>query len=205
MPPLDNATVIEIRYDVTSSELAEGRATLLTEGAGPPRKMQAKRKLQGLLGWIVFIGLAVVFFVVFQNKERRPAPTRRTELPPVRMEHAGLVRAAQIGFAIGAILVAASITWLVVAVRASQRRARISTLGYRFTEDGVAELLGFKEVTRLWTGYHSFAETDTVFVIRKTPQEGTIIPKRLFGDEATVTQIRDLLARKLAPSVQSVQ
>jgi hypothetical protein len=94
--------------------------------------------------------------------------------------------------------------WWAVTVARRERREKDAGVGrhataYTFGEDGLTETAGVKSTHWYWPGFHSFAETERLLVIRDRPEEGRVIPKRLFASEAEIGQVRELLARKLAP------
>ena len=204
-PPV---TPISVEYNLTPPERKEGRAVLIRPGAATRKR----RTVPGLIGWVFFIGLAVLFFMLLRSREgrvagprvERPVETARpaARAPDDAREHRLRLIAVTVCISSAAVFVAVIWTSIIV-VRREQRRkdsgAGRQRMTYTFTEDAMIETAGAKTTHLYWPAFHSFAETEQLFVIRNSPDEGPVIPKRLFTSEAEVGQVRELLVRKLTP------
>jgi hypothetical protein len=190
--------VIEIKYEATPKDLREAQQVLLPPGAKSPPKKQAMGS--GILGWILFIGLAVMLFMMLQNRPRGEgssvAPSTQV---PAAVDEVQIAK-RWIGHSIfmtGAVLFAAGIGWFLIFQGRWQRWALGRVDRYVFAEEGLKELSRFKTVEWTWEAFGSFAETEKLFVLRETPERGRVIPKRLFANDAVLTEFRALLVRKI--------
>jgi hypothetical protein len=199
-------TPISVEYNVTPRERTEGRSALIPTAAA----IRKRQGWKGLIGWVLFLLLAVLFFLMMMQNEGRlgggRAPPRpvETEKPAQEDPRVHRLRLIAVAVCVASAPVFVAVMWVsFVFVRREQRR-RDAGLGryrtrYAFTEDALVETAGSKTTFLYWPAFRSFAETQALFVIRNTPDQGPVIPKRLFASEAEVGAVRELLVRKLTP------
>ena len=196
---------ISIQYDITPKERTEGRSILVR-----PNEAHRKRFWRGLFGWVLFLLLAVLFFLMMNRNRDGPTTGPRVQRPvetpapaPIGSREHRLRLIAVAVWTGSAVVFAGVLSCSVVLVRRETRK-RDSGAGprrttYTFTEDALVEASGAKTTQIYWPAFHSFAETQSLFVIRNDPEQGPVIPKRLFASEAEVGEVRELLVRKLTP------
>jgi hypothetical protein len=193
---------ISIEYRITPQERKEGQGVLVRPGAG-----KRKRQTWGALaGWVFFVLLAVLFFLMLRNRTA-PVTAPRVEPPATTSPDDGRrqsLRTIAVSTCVGSAAVFVGVTWGAFFFARREQRKKDAGVGryrvvYTFGEDGLTETAGVKSTHQYWAGFHSFAETERLLVIRERPEEGPVIPKRLFGSEAEVGQVRELLVRKLTP------
>jgi YcxB-like protein len=186
-------TSISFVYDCNSSEQMEASRILALEPgqrasgrSGPgPREPSAKR---GFVGWILFIGLAVMlFFLVNRNaKSTVSVPDVPTPWP---------VTVAEAVLALGVLLFL--IGWQKArgyVVRDKRKWDGQKT--YTITLQGLAQHHPGREEFYNWGYFIDFDESKWIFVLRTQRSRGMVIPKRLFADEAQRAQFRELLVQK---------
>jgi hypothetical protein len=124
----------------------------------------------------------------------------RAILVPAGEMLAGTARRIEIG---GAKAVFGFIATAIGACRSRRAPARIES--YEFTDDGVTLHTAGQWQHWTWESLHSFAETDTLFVLRAAPQEGFVLPKRLFVRHEELDGFRRLTTARLSKPVNASQ
>jgi hypothetical protein len=202
------ATPISVEYNLTPRERTEGRSALIRPEAANRRPLSWK----ALIGWMLFILLAVLVYFMLRNYEARlggPHVERPVETAPAPATtpadaRAQRLRLIALAACTGSAAVFVAVDWASYLLARREQRARDSGGGrhrttYTFADDALIETSGAKTTRLYWPAFHSFAETDRLFVVRNSPDQGPVIPKRLFASEAQVSQVRELLVRKLTP------
>ena len=178
------------QYQVTDADRAEARTVLIPKGAAAPQPVADRRAKagRGLLGWVLFTGLAVMLYVLLSKDD--PHLVRRL-VPSARTGAAVAVYAAGLGTVAFAV-------WLTRRMRLGAA-ARLGPSRITFTDDGITETRGAVRRLSYWNRFYSFAETQSLFVLREWPDGGQVYPKRQFADASAVDAARHLLAEKLSP------
>jgi hypothetical protein len=193
----EESNAITFVYECTTAERREGLRILA--GSSSPTALGRSRsgtinsrKSRGLVGWILFLGLAILlFFLVSNNK---PAIASPAPPPPPTPNRLSL---GDIGFILGMVLCVVGYLRL----RAMDWRKANRWNGqkrYWFSPQGVAEQRPGREEFRAWGAFIGFEESKKVFVLRTQPTRGMIFPKRLFAGEEERDQFRDLLRQNIA-------
>jgi hypothetical protein len=178
------------RHEVTAADRAEAQTVLVPRGASTPGR-PARNFRRGLLGWVLFIALAVMLMMLLGGEKPRGV---RGVIP-----RAGIL-AGCAAYVVGLIAIFASVRML--RRLKEQEEALLPSAAYRFAEVGLVMTRGARSRTTYWKMFHSFAETENLFVVRERPDLGAIFPKRQFPDAAAVDATRHLLAEKLAIPAQ---
>jgi hypothetical protein len=183
------------RYQVSDGDRSEAKTVLIPKGAAaPPDLAQRRAKARrGLVNWVLFTGLFVALYQLLSKDNpqvwRRLVPSART-LAGCAVYAAGLLSAVASGMLFRRFTLAE-------AARKAPQKVAFTAAGLEVTRGAVRRLT-------YWSAFHSFAESENLFVLRERPDSGTIIPKRQFADAAAVEATRVLLANKLAAPAQPV-
>jgi hypothetical protein len=143
----------------------------------------------------LFIVLATMLFMLLNTqKPPRQSKTAASPPPPPSMSSEELIGYA--GLAVAGVMM---IGGLVLTIQLSRRLARVRARrsSFRFDDDGLTQVKPGIEQTWPWSHFHSFAETDNLFVIRYSRAEGWTIPKRLFATATELLAFREMLVARL--------
>jgi hypothetical protein len=184
--------VIEIPYRVSFKEIQESKNVLIALGATTP--MRPASIGRGIFGWVLFIGLAIMLFFLKKDHPAKPLITAKDIAPnshsfwPIVLFLCGIA-GVFIGFAM---------------LRRVQRYTELRTFNaitlWILKPDGMEQISGPKRTIWHWQRFSSFAETDSLFVLRETPQAGQVLPKRLIPDPQTLERVRAMLVEHILKS-----
>jgi hypothetical protein len=184
-----------IQFQWTYEEFREGlRAIRL----GGKRDVKAGR---GIFGWVLFIGLAVMLFVVLQSNKRppgagaSPGPTGSGDGPWYLQFWV---------FVPGGVFVAFLIAFAVAVVRGGRRAFDREPIYHRMHTvhigaDGISLTNAVEQTSIRWEGYVKFGESANVFLLFTSKNSAQIIPKRAFATPADVEEFRAYATARIAP------
>lgn len=185
MPTMPTTTTMTIQYDLSPEEDAESKRAFIPAGSlVPPAPAAPRRPGRAVVVWAPFFVVAASAFWLLSSKTGGSTGARWSVS---RDAWIGII-----GLAAAVALVVSSIAFSGRgAARANRERAR----RWRYTFD-VADGVRRDEPGAWqrwpWPRFHSFAETDNLYVLRLSPHEGLVIPKRLFPDPATAGAFREM-------------
>jgi hypothetical protein len=177
---------ITIDYQVTPREHHDATAVLSMRRwtAGRPLRLRAWR---GLVGWALFIGCAVMLYVL----KRREG----TDLFAAARDAS--VRRPLIAVAIAGAALAVLGLWLLMR-RLVHRDLASFRSRITFDDTGITEEIpGGERGHRDWSAFSAWVETDHLLVVRLLglpgqQASGMYFPKRLFNSTATLDGVRQL-------------
>jgi hypothetical protein len=187
----DNPTVIEIPYNVRVEEMREAKQLVAAPRAA--RKPARTPTFRGMFGWVLFGALAMLFYLVLRKHPAQNGAPAKADRPSNHIDPAALIfwvgiASVFVGFAI---------------IRFAQRRVEQRKLdriqNWVLDDDGLEQISGPKRMRWPWGRFNSFAETDSLFILRESIEVCRVLPKRLLLNEDTAASVRALLIRKLAP------
>jgi hypothetical protein len=194
-------TNLTIDYDATPAEIEAGTDVLVPAGGLPVHATSQPKPKSGspLFAWLLFIGLTVMFFLLMSGNADRGSRGSGSA-------GGGRSRTQEPRSVAGVCLIAAGATvvlgfaLMAVGVRIPPRTPKQS---FAFTDDGVTQYTDGHWQYWPWPALHSFAETETLFVLRHLPQEGFVFPKRLFATPEDADAFRALATARLSKPVQT--
>ena len=143
---------------------------------------------RGIVGWVVFLVLALLFIYLLQA--RRPAT-----VPPGAPPAAGSMSTWLVPFVPWVVVL---LFVCVVVFRSRHAAARNNPIlqqlvGFHLDEGGVTTTTGAVRTHFGWDGLDRLIETDHQFLIRETNSRSWLsLPKRAIADPAEVLAVRDL-------------
>jgi hypothetical protein len=162
---------------------------------------------KGLLGWVLFIALAVMLFLLL-NKPKSPAPAAAAPPPPGAGQGTNLW---QIVMPLVPWLLIFGFIWFFVFRQLRGRyyggyqrtweqtpwvhrpqSVTIDESGLTFTEPTAERRLS-------WDHFLRFTETKNLFLLFNAEYSADLIPKRIFATAAQTDEFRALLARHVSP------
>jgi hypothetical protein len=187
---------ITFAYDCTAAEKQEASRILAQqpgqEALGKRRSASGGSAGRGnFLGWILFIGLAVMlFFLVSRNRGSQvPAPAPHPPTPtPVAVGEVLLV-AGILLFLVG--------WWRLRAARLMDERKWDGQMTFTITARGLTQRRPGREEFHGWGRFSQWDESKNIFLLRTQRSLGIVIPKRLFVDDEQCAQFRDLLQQNI--------
>jgi len=187
-----NFTVIEIPNRLTVEQIQEGKKVLIAPTTHPKAASTRQPSFgRGIFGWVLFIGLAIFLFQVLQKRPGgAPLATKQTAplshlLWPIILFFCGIA-GVMIGF-----------TMIRRRRLDSDLQAANEITMWVLTPDGLEQVGNHKRNFWRWEHFTSFAETDSLFVLRITPQSAKFLPKLLIPDSHTFEIARGLLVEKI--------
>ena len=195
----DNPAVIEIPYRVRREDIEEAKKVLITPTATarPPKAPTGR----GVFGWVLFIGLAIALFLILQKRPAKDSAVSAAVNTPADHAMAQAIMAFFSGIA--ALIVGLFMSRWLQRRDEQHKLDRIET--WVLGAEGVEQIAGPKRLFWYWRRFNSFAETDTLFVLRESPQIGRVLPKRLLANEAMAASVRALLVEKLVKPVAALE
>lgn len=186
---------IRLTYRLTSRDLKEAQSVLI-----PPSNSTKPKKPgpppasfgQGLLGWVLFIGLVVLLFYLLN--QRQPGIERESifeQIPPERRVPVALM--------LGGI---GMFTFGLIAFTCAQRGLR-SQADFRIHDAGIDAFSPGVEEQYDWPAFHTVAETDKILIVRFGPSYGLVFPKRHFAPHQLLA-FRELLNRHVTVAVPTL-
>jgi hypothetical protein len=173
---------ISVLYDCTRAE--RGQASELL--AGRPTQKLPRRPTPNVLGWLLFIGLAVMLFMVLAKK---PASARakayaEPKAPPVVVA----------SYLLTAGLACCLAGYLLVTSAGRRRDQRwYGQLTYSFDAVGLTQKRPGRVTVLHWERFIGLAEGPDVFVLKTEARKGVTVPKRLFAGAGELQRVRALL------------
>jgi hypothetical protein len=183
-----------IEYQVTFEEFREACRSLAKTKRKPANRNH-------WVGWVIFIGLAVVLFILMQGKAARNATAAPPGVDPLDPFPA-LKRLAP-WIVVGLAIVVLTFYWSKGQLRriydshaSLHRRTKLeaSDAGLVFTDPVSRNELA-------WNAFVRFVETPTTIMVFEGDLESRIIPKRAFADEGQVAAFRELLKQNISGPV----
>jgi hypothetical protein len=170
--------------------------SLDASGQHQPTRQRAKN---GVFGWVLFIGLAVMLFFLMQQKRPSAVPAAGTTEPPGE-----LLQIPGIPFFLGAIIVsAAGVAGLIGITRRQQRQFRhqIQTFlilrTWEAFEDQLVEQDELYATSMQWTYFKKFLETPRVLMLYPDDYRFHLIPRSAFASDEQYERFIGLLMRKV--------
>lgn len=184
--------MIEIPNRLTHKLIQEGKKVLVAPRTNPKAASTRPPSFgRGIFGWVLFISLAVMLFHVLEKRPGgAPLATKQTAPPSHLLRPIILFLCGIAGVMVGFTMI---------------RRRRLDldlqavndiTL-WVLTEEGLEQVGSHKRTFWRWQHFTSFAETDSLFVLRITPQSAKLLPKLLIPDSHTLEIVRGLLVEKI--------
>jgi hypothetical protein len=187
---------VTAEYQVTLDEFTE----VVRRLQGDIKKQQFGGRR--FIGWIVFIGLAIVLFVFLRSRQQSRFPyTPPPAAAPASDKVFELFLTLLPWILIGAFL------WFFLFLRLRRRyqKAFDKTPGFHrvrtihITDDGLTMTEPTLEWRATWAHYVRFAETKNLFLLYVGDVAAEFIPKRIFPDESAVTEFRSILEQNISP------
>jgi hypothetical protein len=170
-------------------------ARILMRASKPTLKPYDRSKARkGFFGWLVFIVLVIVFFVLIGHG-REPAGAT----PPLARHSSQLEMISALAMLGGFVLVLIAIALIFYGIRLPTAADARHAIHYTFDTTGVRSQQPGKLIERRWSAFRSFAETEKLFVLR-TSTEYLTIPKRALAGPAEEAALRALFVDHVTPS-----
>lgn len=188
---------LAISYDCSAREFKAGQSLLyspqrqevIANSKQPAKKAPFGR---GLVGWMLFVGLAIMFFLLMR---RRDGASVSNPVQPVQPLSDAL---GMWGFYVALTgLAMIAVGWLMV--RSGLHRTNLAAkkgITYTLTDSGITESSPDVTTQFVWERFHSFAVTETVLVLRISSGQGFILPIRLFTAEQ-LAKVQELLQERI--------
>jgi hypothetical protein len=191
--------MIRLEFTPTASERAQARRLLRAiKTAQPQDADHASKRIKPntkWIGWIIFIAMAVVVFLLMPKRERGAAPPPQpvsisAARRPLAWWSIGLI-------VVGIVLLALGILVLVRAVRAGLSTEHKHPATYEIDDQRISVHTPGKRVDAEWKSFENFAETDAIFLLReRTPGVFMLLSKRAMNADQ-LAAVRPLLVQKL--------
>lgn len=204
---------VSVKYECTSAEFTQGQSMLVTaerqaanlkaksgRNGEPPKVASANQFTFGrnLFGWMLFVGLAILFFMLMRTQHSTGAPR-----PPQKMVWEGIERSLGLYvLLLGVVAFLAGVVLMRIA-RHKNMATRTDDFTYEITEIGIVVRTSRQKSTWAWERFHSFAHNDSILVLRTSPSLGIILPLRLFTPEQ-VQELINFLNQRLAIKVPTL-
>ena len=176
---------MQYRFTYEAADLKEAQRVATRDGksAGPGR---------GVVGWVVFVGLAVV--LTYLLKHPPPAATSRTAAP-------AQAPLAELFVPLLPWLLVFAFLFVVFRVRLSVvRRSPLlqHLIEVDLSDDGVDLANGAVRTHWDWNGLDKLVETDRLFLMRQVGTRSWVaLPKRAVTDPGELATVRNLLAAQV--------
>jgi hypothetical protein len=186
-----NEAVTEVSLEFTPSKenFAEAKRaasrylSYKARPAGRQRPSSGNRRLNGIFGWVVFIGLAVMLVLLVKNSRpaHRQAPSAASV--PTPQSHSARYLAFVLG-ASGIVLIAWGLKLLKDSMKPSFARVRV-----RLSSNTVVISCNGVEVLLLWRCFESMSDTPNLVVLHQRKGVYRFLPKAAFRSPE---QLKDL-------------
>ena len=166
----------------------------------PPLPGQSKRAGRTqLLGWAVFLIVAVALYVMLQ---RAAAPQATTPLlaalsEPDRLDHPVFVSGVILA-AIGGAMIVVPLAYLIARKR-SARPMFDTPATLEIGDAGVTLRTPDKELVVAWDGIIAVAETRTLVILKTASDLRLLVPRRCIPSPEAAQSLRDELRRRVPP------
>ncbi len=188
-------------YDMTRADAAAAqKAVAKPDATGQPPQASSKKFSRGLIGWMLFVGLAVMLFTMLNNAAdptTAPAPARAE----AKSRNATLLRAGTAFSALGVLLVLGLIA-LALYLRRSRRGLANGRVAVRLDESEVVMTTAYRQDTLRWDAMLDVVETDRMFVLPNVGPHPLVLPKRGFASSGEVDAARAILAERVVRTAQ---
>jgi hypothetical protein len=184
-------------YQITLEEFTEAMRHLQKDAQ---KQLFSRGSKRSIFGWVLFIGLAIVFFILLKRRNASSAPpppsTPSEDNPVLKMLLPALPWLLIFGF-----------IWFFVyrQVRGGYKRLFDSTPALhrvrklQVREDGLSMIEATAESRVTWDHYLQFTETPNLFLLYVATNAAEFIPKRVFPTEMAMNGFRTLLERNISP------
>jgi len=181
---------LTIQFQYTFEEYTEGVRAISAHA------IKSAKGGRSILGWILFVGLAVMLFFMLQNG-RKDAPAPPPSTPGDKRRYYPLLI---LGFLIFIGLLA-FFGRKKQERKAFEQRAELHRLRtVHFSEDGVTHDDRVSQSRTSWQGFIKFGETTNVFLLYHSDVAAIIIPKRAFLTPAAADEFRILAQSQISPA-----
>jgi magnesium-transporting ATPase (P-type) len=186
---------IRLEFQYTWDELKEAQkahAKKATRGGGR----------SGLLGWLLFILLAMLLFMIQMGK-RGPAAAPPFAPAPAPRTWADWYDAYKMIIWVG-LFVVMFIFFFVRALRDARKRFEREPAAHRLqtveiTEGGLSQSTHTSSTQYKWDAFIRQLETPNVFILYLTEATFLLLPKRAFPGQAEIDAFREFVSRVVSP------
>jgi hypothetical protein len=183
----------QAQYQISYEEFKEAVDGL---SADAQKRAAGGGRWRSVLGWVLFIGLAAILFMLLNKRSPAPRPPSAQAQDPWKLVLPLIPWLLIFGF-----------IWFFVfrQVRSRHRKAWEQTPGMHRPRTVTIDETGlsFTEPTSQsrvnWDHFVRFAETKNLFLLFDSEVSAELIPKRIFQATAQVDEFRALLARHVSP------
>jgi hypothetical protein len=177
-------------YDCTPGENAVASQVLAGAKFNHPLALKPRTGPgRGVFGWVLFVALGAMLYVLLDRPSPHPLTDRIRALPADAI-------IALFVLGLGVVLIAISASLMAAARRVQASRWK-GQMRYEFSDRGVVCSRPGRREWCAWEFFTTFDEISILFVLRTSPKFGLVFPKRLFADEAEIARFRALLRRSL--------
>jgi hypothetical protein len=180
---------LSIQFQYTFEEFAEGTAAISANAA---RKARAG---QGILGWVLFVGLAIVIFFMLQSGKNSPLVQPSTNSNDSRKYYPLIIFAFLI--TIGALSYFGRKKRARKAFEQRMEFQRLETV--QFSDDAIVRDDHVSQSRIAWDGFVKFDETTHLFLLYLSDASALMIPKRAFPSPAVVDEFRTFAKARISP------
>jgi magnesium-transporting ATPase (P-type) len=190
---------IRLEFQYTWDELREAQkahANKRTRGGA------GGRRSGGLLGWLMFILLAILLFIIQFNKRGRSA-VQPSNPAPAPQSWADWYEYYKVVLWAG-LFVAAFVFFFVRALRDARKRFEREPAAHRLqtveiTEGGLSQSTHASSTQYKWEAFIRQLETPNLFVLYVTEVTFLLLPKRAFAGQDEINAFRELVAGVVNP------
>lgn len=185
-PPSE--TLFQCDFSYVLEDLAEAQKTHRPEDGKNPYK--------SLIGWIFFIGLAVILFNYLN--ENQPVTSRRNKANRVvsPLDMAAFVAPWIISFVFIGYFVLNNIRGRAKKAWDSNEKLHCPQK-LEVTVDGISFESQYGAIVQKWPAFQRFLESKNLFVLYSSPISMSIVPKRAFPNPADLEWFRALLNKEI--------
>jgi hypothetical protein len=181
-------------YDMTLADVIAAQRAF-----APP--VDTIRFGRGLIGWILFVALAVMLFTLLNNGTGR-ASRVGTVAPRQATAPKSWLFPTGVAVSVAGGLMFASLLAINAYVRRSRRPMKNAHVTVRLEDQGVAVTTAYREDGITWDGMRDVSETQEHFILQTVGPHPVILPKRGFADAGDVDQVRRTLAARVIRTAQ---
>jgi len=160
---------ISIDYSCSESERQHGSALL---GLQP-----AKRRFGDIVGWVLFVGAAVLLFYYYKSGDISPHTVAHSDR--IAWSNTDKIGAASVTIGLALVLV----SWVLIRKARLREHNRWVVTQASFEPRGLIMRRPGKATVQSWPSFECVLESNTLLVLRMRGGDGFVFPKRLFTSD----------------------